>query len=102
MGPMNRDKTVTFCYVVPLDGYVEGHGYRVSIAKEGETGHFPTGNWPYEGKPGQARPYFWGHDYEQAVKHADDANEVLGVDKKRSIEIVASTMGFSKRRRRSR
>jgi len=100
---MKTDITAgSFCYVIPIDGYVEGEGYRVSIAKEGVKGHFPTGDWPYDGKPGQRRPYFWGHDYEQAVKHADDANEAMGVDKKRSIEIIGSTMGFGRKSLRGR
>ena len=80
------------CYFIPLEGYVEGRGWRPSIVFEGEPGHYPNGTWPYEGKPGQTVPWFWGHDYDKAVQIADDMNERLGVSKKLALEIVNSSM----------
>jgi len=67
--------TRRYCYFIPLDGFVEGHGWRPSVVFEGEPGHYPNGDWPYEGKPGQRNPWFWGPDYETAVRMADEMND---------------------------
>lgn len=85
--------TRRFCYYIPPDGLVEGDGYRVSIVFEHEPGHYPTGDWPYEAKLDQKMPWFWGHDYAAAVAIADESNDRIGIDKKTSVEIIASSMG---------
>lgn len=80
------------CVYIPINGYVEGEGYRVSIVKEGESGHFPTGTWPYEGKPGQTMPWFWGHDYEKAVEIAKEHNAKLGLTERDVLDIISSSI----------
>jgi hypothetical protein len=90
------------CYWIPVDSFVEGQGFRASIVIEGEPGHYPTGDWPYDGSPGQRQPYFWGQTYDEAKTIADEQNEKLGISKRDALEIVASTMGLGKRRGRHR
>lgn len=84
-----------FVYFVPTSGYIEGHGYRPSVVFEHESGHFPVGDWPYEGKPGTTAPWFWGHDHDKAVEMADEMNERLGINAREAAEIVASSMRVS-------
>lgn len=82
--------TRRFCYVIPESGYVEGKGYRVSIAIEREPGHFPTGNTP-EG--GDQEPWYWGNTFEEAREICDRENkERLGIDVLDAYKIVMSTM----------
>lgn len=89
------------CYYIPVDAYVEGEGFRVSVVTEGMPGHRPTGNWPYNGGPGEVRPYFWGHDYEKACDAAAAQNARMGLSKADTNEIILSSM-FAKRRSRRR
>lgn len=79
------------CYYIPIDGYVEGRGFRVSIVKEGESGHYPTGEWPNDGA--KVMPYFWGHDYEKACDIARRQNKALGLTEEDVMAIVGSSMG---------
>lgn len=80
-----------FCYVIPESGFIEGKGYRVSIAIERESGHFPTGNTP-EG--GDIEPWFWGDTFEEARGICDRENkDRLGLDPTEAFKIVMSTMG---------
>lgn len=85
--------TRRWCYYIPADGFVKGYGYRVSIVFEHESGHFPTGDWPYEGKPGQRAPWWWGNDFNDARAIAEEQNERLGISPREAAEIVASSMG---------
>lgn len=78
---------------IPGDAFVEGRGWRVSIVIDGEDGHRPTGNWPYEGKPGQTQPWFWGPTYQDACKEAGRYNEKLGISADEVFKIVARSMG---------
>lgn len=78
------------CYYIPIDGYVEGEGYRASIVIEGEPGHRPTGSTTGMHK---ARPYFWGHDYETACEIAQEQNKRLGLTEDDITQIIASSMG---------
>jgi len=80
------------CFFIPADAYVEGHGFRVSIVKENVPGHYPTGSWPYEGRPDQRMPYFWGKTYEDACATADAMNAKLGLTKEEALKIVLSSM----------
>jgi len=82
---------------IPPTAYVKGHGFRVSFVIEGETGHHPTGTWPYDGAPGTQMPWFWGHDHAEAVAHARDYNERLGVDAETAEKIVLDSMRDSLR-----
>lgn len=84
--------TRRFAYFVPVDGYVEGRGYRAAIAFEGEPGYYPSGDWPYEGKVGQKAPWFWGHDYNVACEIAQETNERMGVSRDLALGIVTSSM----------
>lgn len=80
-----------FCYVIADSAYVEGKGFRVSIAIEGEPGHFPTGTTP-EG--GDIEPWYWGNTFEEAREIADRENkEKLGLEPIETWKIVMSTMG---------
>lgn len=86
------------CYFVPIDAFIEGRGYRASVVVEGQPGHHPTGVWPNDGT--KEMPYFFGRqpdgkgfDYEWACRAADNLNEQMGISKRDSIEIVASSVG---------
>jgi len=79
-----------FCYVIPESAFVEGKGFRVSIAIERESGHFPTGNTP-EG--GDIEPWYWGDTFAEAREIADRENkERFGLEPIDAWKIVASTM----------
>lgn len=92
-GPlMSTQKKTRMVAFIPVEGYVEGHGYRVSLVVEGEDGHRPTGTWPYEGKVGQQAPWFWGHNYEEARKEARDYNAKMGIDEQTAFDIVTRSM----------
>lgn len=81
---------------IPLDGFIEGEGWRVSIVTEGEPGHQPTGQWPCP--PGGVRPWFWGMDYQFAVKLAQDHNlDKLGITAEEAQAIVFSSMAAQSR-----
>jgi hypothetical protein len=92
-----------WCYVIPFDTFVEGHGYRVSIAIEDEPGHRPTGTLgtisPIKAMrdaafaAGGTVPWFWGMTLAAAEAACDDANDRLGYTKLEAAKIVASTMG---------
>lgn len=77
---------------IPLDGYVEGHGWRVSIVVEGEDGHRPTGVWPYN--PRSPLPWFWGEGlpYLEALKLCDEHNERMGISAIDAAAIVGRSM----------
>ena len=60
-----------FCYYVGPETYVMDEGFRAAIVFENIPGYTLTGNWPYEGKPGQVAPYFWGHKLAEAQAQAD-------------------------------
>ena len=89
-----------FCAHIPPDAYVEGHGFRVSIVIEGESGHFPTGddNW----RTGRGRqPWFWGHDYDEAKAVALSYNrDTLKLTAKDCAEIVTSSIAAEAQPRR--
>jgi hypothetical protein len=88
--------TRRWCYWIPVDGYVEGHGYRVSIVFEYESGHYPTGDNAWiAGDHGKRKPWFWGHDYEAARKVAEDMNrERLSLSAKDAAHIVTTSMSI--------
>ncbi len=81
-----------FCYYIPTDAYIPGHGYRVSIVVEHEAGYRPTGTWPYTGAVGEALPYFWGHDYDDATHEAIAQNARMGLTERETDLIIASSM----------
>lgn len=95
---MNQKKRI--CYFIPFDSYVEGYGYRVSAVREGEPGHHPTGNWPYDGSPGKTMPWFWGHDYDEACRIAIVQNAKMGISKDDATEIIASSMAIEQKNKR--
>lgn len=72
--------------------FVEGHGFRVSIVKEGETGHYPTGVWPNDGT--ETMPWFWGPTIEDAEKCAIAYNKKLGVSPIEAEKILLQSMGM--------
>ena len=88
----NLLSTRRWVYYIPADAYVPDAGYRVSIVIEHEQGHFPSGDWLYNGEPVKRLPRFWGHDYYDAVKTAREMNEKRGIDAKEAAEIVATSM----------
>jgi len=91
--------TRRWCYYVPADGYVEGHGYRVSIVFEYEGGHYPTGDDAWiAGDHSKRKPWFWGHDYEQARKVAEYLNrERHGLSPKDAALLVTTSMSIKER-----
>ncbi len=86
-------------YFIPSDGYVPGLGWRVSLVREGEGGHNPTGGWPYDGKDhgkdmaGSARPLFWGGTiFSDAEEVAEAMNKRFGYDELAVSEVIMSAM----------
>jgi hypothetical protein len=96
------------CYYVPRDSFIEGRGYRVSVVREGESGHYPTGTWPYTGVVGETLPYFWGKrdepdsdaNYKAACETAASMNERMGHSDKDVMKIVVSSM-FKQRNKKA-
>lgn len=85
-------------FYIPVDSYVEGAGYRVSVVFEGEGGHYPTGDWPYHGRPGQVCPWFWGHDYETAKRIAEEENQKrFGISPGDAAMLVLRSMALDTR-----
>lgn len=84
------------CYVVLETEHVDGQGYRAAVVEENEEGYRLTGNWPYEAKPGQKRPYFWGPTFAEAQAAADRQNEILGHSKADVFKIVTSSFPKSR------
>lgn len=83
-----------WCYVIPTDAFIDGHGYRVSIVIENEQGHYPTGSDAWIDGDGAAQmPWFWGMTYAEATRHCDEMNTRLGYSPLEAAAIVASTMG---------
>jgi hypothetical protein len=89
--------TKRFAFYIPPDGYVQGQGFRVSVVFENTPGHFPTGNWPYNGSPEQKVPWFWGHDLEAAKQTCDAQNERMGVSPVEALKIITSSMAAGHR-----
>jgi hypothetical protein len=88
------------CYFIPSDGYVVKLGFRVSVVREDEGGHHPSGGWPYDGKdhgadmPEAVRPWFWGHTFWDAEEIAAKTNaERLGLSAVDVTEIMLASMG---------
>lgn len=78
-----------FCYFVPIDAFVEGRGWRVSIVVENEPGHYPTGG-------GGKAPWFWGSerkDYKLAKETERAMNERIGLNERDVHRIISSSMG---------
>ena len=88
--------TRRWCYWIPADGYVEGHGYRVSIVFEYESGHYPTGDDAFlAGDYSKRKPWFWGHDLEAARKTAEGMNrDRLGLSPREAMHIVTTSMSI--------
>ena len=78
--------------------YVEGEGFRPVFVVDGEDGFRANGNWPYEGKPGQTRPWFFGHTIEGARRLVREHNERLGVSEREAFMIVARSMAKARGR----
>lgn len=88
---------------IPLDAFIEGAGWRVSLVYEDEDGHYPTGTWPYDGKPGKTCPWFVpGPSHAEAEEQVAQMNETRGVSRKEADLTVMKSMSRSKRRRRAR
>jgi len=91
-----------WCYVIPRDGFVEGHGYRVSIVIENQPGHYPTGSLEVLSKEqgvvhaaylrGATMPWFWGMTYEEACHVCKEQNLALDISEEDAVKIVSSTM----------
>jgi len=101
--------TRRWCYVIPREGFVEGRGYRVSIAIEYESGHYPTGNLELISSDAATReaafraggkiPWFWGMTYEEATEHCAYMNmRNLGHDEKTTMDILLTTLRGEGRR----
>ena len=88
-----------WCYWIPADGFIVGHGYRVSIVFEYESGHYPTGDDAWlKGDGSKRKPWFWGHDYEEARKVAEDMNQQqLGLSPRDAAHIVTTSMSIKEK-----
>lgn len=83
---------------VPHDAFIEGYGWRVSLVFEDEAGHYPTGDWPYTGAPGQKMPWFVpGPSYEQAQAQIRKMNEDRNFSPEEVMCVVARSIGLGKR-----
>jgi hypothetical protein len=73
---------------------------RVSIVFEYEGGHYPTGDDAWiAGDAGKRKPWFWGHDFDQARKAAEDMNrERLGLSPRDTAHIVTTSMSIKEDR----
>ena len=87
-------------YFVQPTEFVEGEGFRVCLALEGEPGYYPTGTWPYSGHIGQTRPLFAGQtdcegvfSLDMAKKQVHQMNAQMGLSAKDASLIVLSTFG---------
>lgn len=86
---------------IPGTDFVEGQGFRVAFVVEGEDGYRPTGNWPYEARPGQVLPWFWGPTLMDAERAADDYNERRGIPKEEALKIIHESMRLGRKREAS-
>lgn len=75
----------------------EGHGFRPVFVVEGEDGWRANGDWPYEGKPGQVMPWFFGPTIEDARRQCAQMNERLGISEREAVMIVARAMSRGSR-----
>lgn len=89
------NKRKRMCFFIPADGFVEGHGFRVSIVTEDEPGHCPTGTWPNDGTG--VMPYFWGPTMAEADAIAERQNAALGHSPKDVAIIISSSMAASRK-----
>jgi hypothetical protein len=89
---MTKNKTPRTVAWIDPTGFVEEHGFRVSLVVEGESGHHPTGTWPYRGKPGETMPWFWGPTLAKAEAACDEYNKRRGISKEEAFKIIANTM----------
>lgn len=86
-------KTGKRMVVFPMaDEFVEGQGYRIGVATEGESGFRPTGTWPYTGAVGETMPWFWGPTFADAQKACDEYNTRAGISKEEATKIILGTM----------
>lgn len=83
-------------YVGP-DTFVKGRGFRVSIVKEGESGHHPTGNWPCDYSKGHSLPWFWGPTLKDAEEQAIEYNRRMGIEPDEALKIVLGSIGLQMR-----
>jgi hypothetical protein len=92
--------TRRWCYWIPANGYVEGQGYRVSMVFEYESGHYPTGDDAWiAGDYSKRKPWFWGFNYNEACKVAEDMNrDRLGLSAKDAAHIVTTSMSIKEDR----
>ena len=85
-----------WCYWIPADGYVEGHGYRVAIVFEHEPGFYFTGDDAWiAGDASKRKPWFWGENYDEARKVAEGMNrDRLGLSPREAADIVTTSMSI--------
>lgn len=81
------------CFYIP-NGQFDEHGYIPSLVTEGEPGHTPL-----RGDPAKFQaPWYWGKTYESATANCAAENlETFGLTEAEAAEIVASSMGASRR-----
>jgi len=86
-------ETGKYCYGV-FESSKDENGYIPGLVIENESGYYPM-----VGKGEGAAPWYWGKTLEHAQQIADKVNAEMGIDKKRSAEIIASSMSASMRKR---
>ncbi len=79
------------CFYIPPGQSHPTKGYVPSLVTEDEAGHAPLA-----GRGELSEPWFWGTDYDQAVKICDKANlDSFGLRPEEAKEIVASSVAAS-------
>lgn len=71
---------------------VERHGWRASFVVEGESGHRPSGDWPYTAAVGEVPPIFWGPFYEDATRAAVQWNSARGIGPVDAARIIRDAL----------
>ena len=80
-----------WCYWIPPGGFIEGHGFRVSVVIENELGHYPTGDLDFDKPATHVQPWFWGMTYSEAEHVAAETNaNRLQLDEATIVKILRS------------
>jgi hypothetical protein len=84
-------ETGKFCYDI-VESSKDENGYIPVVVVENEPGYSPMlGNGPF------ATPWYWGHDFNAALKIAADVNEKMGITPERAKDIIASSFAAQRR-----
>lgn len=74
---------------------VTSRGVIPAIVVEGDPFRYPLGDPEWDGDPSTPRPYYWGSTVEECQAVCDRLNAERGIDRTRSLAIVASSLRAS-------